>query len=804
MIKISTLMMLIASLGPGGHEAEIDSLQYKSTAAVQFVWKAQWETAKLSAGTDNRKRVLRVETPPNRKTPSERLTFDRKLKKSLSGLDKFQVEIKLLTPASGERLSLYFHSGKGWYTASASIHSNEWTQLNFAKSNFRQEDSPAGWDQVDGIRLSLWKGENKHPKFLLRNLEARSNLIAIIVPDDDNMQDQTAFQVADTFESLFSSVHINIDRITESSLTANGLGQRKLAILPHNPKLSKQGCDVLNRYLNRGGKLFVCYHLPPAISSNLGIKQGTYYRPGKDEPKLTSLQFNENKIDGLPKTIRQNSWNITTGEPIGYGAQTLAYWLDESGKNTNKSALVMSDRGVYFSHIPLKDDPENMAMMIISLLGKLEPRLWREIVFHALENSKQIGDCKTEQQLRQRIQTARGKFGLEELKSAEHELEKVSSLLKSRNGHQALASVQRYRKIREQAYLKGMPSKPREARAFWEHAGTGAYPGDWERSMKELSEAGFNMILPNMLWGDAAHYASDVLPRSATFEKYGDQIEQCLAAAKKYDIEVHVWKVNFRGFHHGSKEFMAQMKKEGRLQVDYLGVEQPWLNPAHPKNRELELNAMLEVVRKYDVAGIHFDYIRYPNSQMSFDNFSRELFEKERNRKVKNWPLDCYRGGSLEKEYTDFRCEQITKLVEAVSREARKIKPQIKISAAVFRDYPGCRESVAQDWPLWAKNGYLDFLCPMDYTGNDEQFAAWIKKQKELVGGNCLIYPGIGASSSRTTLSADRVAGQIHITRESGADGYTVFNFNEATANRVLPGLKLGAGKTKAIPPHQN
>ena len=73
----------------------------------------------------------------------------------------------------------------------------------------------------------------------------------------------------------------------------------------------------------------------------------------------------------------------------------------------------------------------------------------------------------------------------------------------------------------------------------------GAYPGDWERSAKLLAENGFNMILPNMLWGGLAHYASDVLPRSATFKQYGDQIEQCCAAAKKHGLEVHVWKVNY-------------------------------------------------------------------------------------------------------------------------------------------------------------------------------------------------------------------------------------------------------------------
>ncbi len=804
MHPISTLMMLIASLGSSGLETEIDPLQFKNRTAAQAVWKAQWGTSTVDVTTDQRKAVLRVGVPADQKEATQRLTLDRDLKKNLSGLNQFQIDIKLLDSPSGERLSLYFRSGEGWYSASANVNSTEWTQLNFSKKDFRQEGKPAGWDKIDGIRLSLWKGANNTPKFLLRNLSAKSSLVAIIVPDEQNDQTETSFQVAEVFESFLATVNITADRITESSLQAGGLGKRKLAILPHNPTINSQACEVLNRFMNKGGKLFVCYRIPSAISMTFGIKQGTYYRPEKNEPQFAAIHFEKNRVDGLPEIVKQNSWNITTGEPVGHHAKTIAYWFDETGKNTNKPAMTQSDRGIYFSHIPTRDDLENKTAMIVALLGYLEPRLWKEIVLHSLEQSKQIGDCQNEQELHQRIRETRGASGLKELKDAERELAKISPLLKSKQGAKALAAVRRFRKIREEAFLKGVPSKPIEARAFWEHAGTGAYAGDWERSMKELSEAGINMILPNMLWGDAAHYASDVLPRSATYEKYGDQIKQCLAAAKKYDIEVHVWKVNFRCSHYGTKEFLDRMRKEGRLQVDIDGVEQPWLNPAHPKNRELEMKAMLEVVRKYDVAGIHFDYIRYPNGSMSFDDFSRALFEKEQNLKVKNWPRDCFRGGVLEKEYTNFRCNQITKLVEAVSREARKMKPQIKISAAVFRDQPSARETVAQDWPLWVKNGYLDFICPMDYTGDDKQYAIWIENQKKLIDGKCLLYPGIGASSSRSTLPADRVAGQINITRKIGADGYTIFNFNEVTANRVLPGLKLGAGKTKAIPPHRS
>jgi uncharacterized lipoprotein YddW (UPF0748 family) len=168
---------------------------------------------------------------------------------------------------------------------------------------------------------------------------------------------------------------------------------------------------------------------------------------------------------------------------------------------------------------------------------------------------------------------------------------------------------------------------------------------------------------------------------------------------------------------------------------------------------------------------------------------------------VLHWPEDCYSGPRRE-EYNNWRCKQITGLVEAVHREAKKLRPELKISAAVFGAYPACRDSVAQDWPEWIEAGYLDFVCPMDYTESDLAFAALVENQLKLVGGRIPVYPGIGATASNATLSADRVVGQIHCARSLGAAGFTIFNFAPATATSIIPGVGLGAGAQKALAPH--
>jgi uncharacterized lipoprotein YddW (UPF0748 family) len=335
-----------------------------------------------------------------------------------------------------------------------------------------------------------------------------------------------------------------------------------------------------------------------------------------------------------------------------------------------------------------------------------------------------------------------------------------------------------------------------EGRGVWCSEGTGPYRGDWDRSAKLLADNGLNMVMPLMLWGGVAHYASDVLPRSAIFHKYGDQLEQCCAAARKHGLDVHVWKINFN-LNTAPWKFIESMRREGRTQVNVKGKPFDWLCPSHPENRKLELEGMLEVARKYPIDGLHLDYIRYPGRRLCYCEGCRRRFEADSGQKVSNWPEECY-SGARKNEYNDWRCRQITSLVGEVSREARKIRPGLKISAAVFGAYPDCRKSRAQDWPKWIDAGYLDFVCPMNYTENDKDFAHWVRNQVKITGGRIPLYPGIGAASSHSTLTTDRVLDQIRLARSLGASGFVIFNFNAATAKSIVPGVGRGLGARPA------
>ncbi len=338
-----------------------------------------------------------------------------------------------------------------------------------------------------------------------------------------------------------------------------------------------------------------------------------------------------------------------------------------------------------------------------------------------------------------------------------------------------------------EAFFRAQPSKPGEFRATWIHSAYGIEGWGWDRTIATLKSNGFNAIIPNLVWAGVAHYPSKILPVSPKVAEQGDQVAECLKACRKYGIELHVWKVN-HNLLHAPPEFITKLRAAGRTQKDQQGADVNWLCPSHPDNFALERDSMLEVARNYDVDGLHFDYIRYPNKDGCFCAGCRERFEAASGAKVEQWPQDVLAGKRAD-PFGDWRREQITRLVRAVSQEAHKLKPGMKVSAAVFGNWESARRVVGQDAQAWIEAGYLDFVCPMDYEADDGDFSKWVRAQVAAVNHKIPCYAGIGAHKLS---GPEQLARQIQLSRELGADGFVIFNLTERLATEFLPPMRLG------------
>ena len=91
---------------------------------------------------------------------------------------------------------------------------------------------------------------------------------------------------------------------------------------------------------------------------------------------------------------------------------------------------------------------------------------------------------------------------------------------------------------------------------------------------------------------------------------------------------------------------------------------------------------------------------------------------------------------------------------------------------------------------MWIAAGYLDFVCPMDYTVDNDQFWNLVANQLDILADNTPVYPGIGASSPG--LPPEQVARQIYIASGPGVSGFIIFNYDLSVATELLPALSKG------------
>lgn len=381
------------------------------------------------------------------------------------------------------------------------------------------------------------------------------------------------------------------------------------------------------------------------------------------------------------------------------------------------------------------------------------------------------------------------------LEAAAQKRAAAHSLAKEKKWMEAIRAAVEARERLIDAYCSVQQPQPGERRLFWCHDAYGVAGMTWEEAIKNLADNGFTDVLPNVLWAGCAYYPSEVLPTSWLVKERGDALASCVSACKKYGVKCHAWKVCWNLGGNAPAEFRQRLKAEGRLQVRQDGTaKEDWLCPSHPANQKLEIAAMIEVAKKYDVDGLHFDYIRYPDGNTCYCAGCRARFEKVIGKKLADWPGVLTKDPALQAQWLEFRRAQITRVVSAVSEAVRKIRPTIQVSAAVYKNWLIHRDTVGQDWKLWCERGYLDFVCPMDYTAGNAQFENMVKQQMDW-RGKVPCYPGIGLSVWPDGPDMIKLTDQINITRRLNTGGFALFNYRNDEAKTILP--RLGMGLTK-------
>ena len=783
-----TLVVLLAPARSIAAPLIIDDFVYPNSAVARQAWVNTGGPAVTMATTGEWGSEQVMVLTCDFATRNTRCTWDRNVSLNLSAYAEFALEVFAPNPAAISSFTLYFRSGAGWYGASATLKQSGWQTLRFVMGDFIPEGTPAGWDKIDGIRLSPWKAAAQNTYLAVRQLRAFTPTI-LLVRDTQTSNPEIVQQTIDRHVAWLGGYNLSCGVITRAGVEAGLLQESKLAVLPYNESVSETEMARYESFVANGGRLMVYYLLPGRLAALLGVQV-----TGWTQGDFAAWAFADPSIPHLPARVLQASWNVTIAVPNGaLNSRVTARWENSQGQDTGKAAWLASDHGFFMSHVLLADDADQKAYALLCLIGSIIPEVWPAAAAGAIDQIGGVGPYQTYDEAvtgirAQGATTLRATLVERELTGAE--ADRLSALAAQAAGQfpQAIASAHSARAPLTQAYILSLKPVFPEFRAIWEHHATGPYPGNWAAGVTALATNQFNAVFPNLLWGGLAHYDSAYLPHSAEFDQYGDQITACANAAHARGLQVHVWKVNWNLL-GAPQSFINDLRAANRTQVSRTGEAIDWLCPSHPDNFALETNSMLEVVRNYDVDGIHFDYIRYPNSDYCYCTGCRERFQDQTGRTVTNWPADVLAAGPLRNAFLDWRRAQITRLVETIYAETKALKPAVQVSAAVFPDAVSAYDGVGQDWRLWITNGIVDFLCPMDYTTELHSLTNFVAQQLAWAGGRIPIYPGIGAFE----LETDATLAQLQATRQANTGGFIVFELSPGSAATLLPAMGAGA-----------
>lgn len=597
---------------------------------------------------------------------------------------------------------------------------------------------------------------------------------------------------ADRVTLLLRRMGVAVRRIDDTALTDAALAPYVLILLPRN-RLDEADVAVLERFAARGGR-WIAFRTegPPALDRLFGAI------PRESAPTGSAAQ-----IDLEPEATPFRPTSLAIGSFVARwvdaapGAQVIGAWTIGGVRHP---AILRAPGGTYVAGLLTQPELEPKARFLLSEIAYYQPEILVE-AYGGLRAEIQAALARAAERWSQHRRNAA--WSGEERAARDRRFVTLRARLPAATP--PAESATRYAAIAEALQLLAdvrlhsaslTPPRDGEIRAVWHHFYA---PQDWETIMRQLRDHGFNAIFARMGRGGNVTYPSDFIPRDPWADAIdADEMRRAIAAARKYGIQFHAWRVNF---HMGSapRAFYDRMAAEDRLVRDPQGNPSFWLNPGDPRNLEHEFQAMLEMVRKYDVDGIHFDYIRYPDDphyEFDYGPVSRREFERHLGRPVTRWPEDVI-SGSLKQAYEDWERENINRLVERVSRETKRLKPWVQVSAAVWRNHRRYRAVIKQDWPLWIERGWLDFVVPMDYTPEMDTLAATVESQVAVTRGKIPLLVGIGTWLQPT---ADDVVRQVEIAREQGAAGFVLFAYSEERMGEILHALHAGATSRPTVP----
>lgn len=308
-----------------------------------------------------------------------------------------------------------------------------------------------------------------------------------------------------------------------------------------------------------------------------------------------------------------------------------------------------------------------------------------------------------------------------------------------------------------------------------------------DATISDAKRAGLNALLVQVRKVGDAYYESSIEPRGDNLASGFDPLAYMVKTGHSSGIQVHAW-VNICRIWREKEPPIDPKHIVNRhpewLNVDYGGHSRAsdgmFLDPGVPEAREYTASLVADIAKRYDIDGIHLDYIRYPGKEWGYSPTALARYRAETGASGKPKPED--------RKWLRWRAEKVTEMLGLIRKRVRAVKPNVVISAATvtwgdccpsFSENLACKLT-CQDWNDWLDTGLLDANVPMNYRSESSsksaaQFRAWLNGFKKWNGGRPT-YVGLDVHNNNSA----GIVRQIEAVRKAGLQGYVLFSFNES------------------------
>lgn len=586
---------------------------------------------------------------------------------------------------------------------------------------------------------------------------------------------------------------VMFDTITSEDVSNGALNYYEAVILLAQSAMQDKEVELYKEYIEAGGYVIATYNTS-LMEPNGNLRED-----------LALADLLKVSIDSsLPKKPLKTSFNLDffnnltdaeapTKEALivkAFDGESLASFKSISVLNESFPAIIKTDSTAYIAeNVYMKETPkvytEALLEILTAFLGDIEGGFFRLTVD---DIKGPIDEAKAWYKTIERdFKVAQRNYEVipEDAMKAYEDSQKVYGALKfaeSKNaGEKAGTYLYTLKDLTNQMIPGILQTRGAEARAVWidyQSFEASKTEEDFRDIVRKLAKANINMIFPETIYSGATLFRSEVGEQKKIYQDLPfDPLEVVIDEAHKLGIEVHPWVWVFCGGYWG--EFGPTLQKHPEwVELDERGqpfsnweYQTAWYNASHPEVRAYLLELYNELITKYDVDGLHVDYIRYNEdgiSHFGYSDYSKEAFFNATGLK-----LDEIRVGSQEWiRFNTWRENNVTTFVEQIRKMLDETNSTLLLSAAVVPDPENSRRDVMQNWKHWLDNGYLDFVMTMDYRNDTAGFKGNAKKGLALIEDKAWVYPGLGLYVN------DRFnnIGQIKSTREVGSTGVALFS----------------------------